>query len=54
MILAIILTAPAMGFDTVEEVLEEIKTNADIAQGFKKVKEFDTWNKWRVNNKAIL
>ena len=43
-----------MGFDTVEEVLEEIKTNADIAQGFKKVKEFDTWNKWRVNNKAIL
>tara|TARA_B110000196_G_C20634651_1_gene425656 strand:- start:107 stop:271 length:165 start_codon:yes stop_codon:yes gene_type:complete len=53
-ILAIILTAPAMGFATVEEVLEEIKTNADIAQGFKKVKEFDTWNKWRVNNKAIL
>ena len=42
MILAIILTAPAMGFDTVEEVLEEIKTNTDIAQGFKKVKEFDT------------
>ena len=53
-ILAIILTSPAMGFATVEEVLEEIKTNTDIAQGFKKVKEFDTWNKWRINNKAIL
>ena len=53
-ILAIILTAPGIGFATVEEVLEEIKTNTDIAQGFKKVKEFDTWNKWRINNKAIL
>ena len=41
-------------FAGVEEVLKEIKKNKDIAQGFKKVKEFDKWNKWRVNNSKIL
>ena len=41
-------------FAGVEEVIKEIKKNKDIAQGFDKVKEFDTWNEWRVTPKAIL
>ena len=41
-------------FAGVEEVLKEIKKNKDIVQGFDKVKEFDTWNEWRVTPKAIL
>ena len=41
-------------FAEVEEVIKEIKKNKDIAQGFDKVKEFDTWNEWRVTPKAIL
>ncbi len=41
-------------FAGVEEVIKEIKKNKDIAQGFNKVKEFDTWNEWRVTPKAIL
>ena len=41
-------------FASVEEVIKEIKKNKDIAQGFDKVKEFDTWNEWRVTPKAIL
>ena len=43
-----------VGFAGVEEVLKEIKKNKDIAQGFNKVKEFDTWNEWHIDNKAIL
>ena len=38
----------------VEEVLKEIKKNKDIAHGFKKVREFDKRNEWRVNNSKIL
>ena len=41
-------------FAGVEAVLKEIKKNKDIVQGFDKVKEFDTWNEWRVTPKAIL
>ena len=41
-------------FAGVEEVLKEIKKNKDIAQGFKKVREFDKRNEWRVNNSKIL
>ena len=41
-------------FADVEEVLKEIKKNKDVVQGFKKVKEFDTWNEWRIDNGAIL
>ena len=43
-----------ISFAGVEEVLKEIKKNKDIAQGFNKVKEFDTWNEWHIDNKAIL
>jgi hypothetical protein len=53
-ILTILLGAPLMGFAGVEEVLKAIKTNTDIAQGFKKVREFELWNKWRANPKAML
>jgi putative component of toxin-antitoxin plasmid stabilization module len=41
-------------FAGVEEVIKEIKKNKDIAQGFNEVKEFDTWNEWRVTNKALI
>ena len=43
-ILVLSLLLGGSSFAGVEEVLKEIKKNKDVVQGFKKVKEFDTWN----------
>ena len=53
-ILVLSLLLGGSSFAGVEEVLKEIKKNKDVVQGFKKVKEFDTWNEWRIDNGAIL
>ena len=53
-ILVLSLLLGGSSFAGVEEVLKEIKKNKDIAQGFNKVKEYDSWNEWHIDNKAIL
>ena len=53
-ILFLSLLLGGSSFAGVEEVLKEIKKNKDIAQGFNKVKEYDSWNEWHIDNKAIL
>ena len=53
-ILVLSLLSGGSSFAGVEEVLKEIKKNKDIAQGFNKVKEYDSWNEWHIDNKAIL
>ena len=53
-ILFLSLLLGGSSFAGVEEVLKEIKKNKDIARGFNKVKEFDSWNEWHIDNKAIL
>ena len=53
-ILVLSLLLGGSSFAVVEEVLKEIKKNKDISQGFNKVKGYDSWNKWRIDNVAIL